>query len=126
MLCKQVKCEIMKRLKERDFKWVFIVIVVLLATGCAPGPPPPPVFPGFEWIIVAVLVIAAGVLLWRKLDVSQPKKEDHLAEVLNAIHRQLKELEEKIDKLEKMDKKEKKKSATKRTEKQKDENTDKS
>ncbi len=116
----------MKRLKEKYFKWIFMFIVVLLATGCAPGPPPPPIFPGFEWIIVAVLVIAAGVLLWRKLDVSQPKKEDHFAEALNAIHHQLKELEEQIDRLEKMNKKEKKKIATKKGEKQKGENTDKS
>lgn len=100
----------MKQFLLKNIKWLWLFVVVLLLTGCAPGPPPPPVFPGFEWIIVAVLVIAAGVLLWRKLDVSQPKKEDHFTEVLNDIHRRLKELEEKLDKLEKTDKKENKKN----------------
>lgn len=84
--------------------------MVLLVSGCAPGPPPPPVFPGLEWIIVAVLVIAAGILLWRKLDVSRPSKDDHLTEVLNEMNRQLKNLEDKIDKLLEMSKKTDKKN----------------
>ena len=98
----------MKQILLKNKKWLALPVLALLATGCAPGPPPPPVFPGFEWIIVAVLVIAAGILLWRKLDVSQPKKEDHLTEVLNDIHHQLKNLEKKIDKLDKLNRKENK------------------
>ncbi len=95
----------MKQFLSKNKKWFWLSAVILLVTGCAPGPPPPPVFPGFEWIIVAVLVIAAGVLLWRKLDVSQPKKEDHFTEVLNDIHRRLRDIEEKLDKTDKKENK---------------------
>ena len=105
----------MKKFLQKSKKWLGLPALVLLVTGCAPGPPPPPVFPGFEWIIVAVLVIAAGVLLWRKLDVSRPTKDDHITEVLNDIHRQLKTLEKKMDKLEKRNKKEDKKNETTQT-----------
>ncbi len=101
----------MKQFLTKNKKWLALPLLALLATGCAPGPPPPPLFPGFEWIIVAILIIAAGILLWRKLDVSQPKKEDHLTEVLNDIYRQLKNLEKKIDQLEKQNKKEDKSNA---------------
>jgi len=95
----------MKKFMKKGKKWFWLLVITIMVTGCAPGPPPPPIFPGLEWIIVAVLVIAAGILLWRKLDVSQPAKEDHLTEVLNAINQRMKILEEKIDKLEEMSKK---------------------
>jgi len=95
----------MKKFMLNNKIWFWILVLVLLVSGCAPGPPPPPVFPGLEWIIVAVLVIAAGILLWRKLDVSRPSKDDHLTEVLNEMNRQLKNLEDKIDKLSEMSKK---------------------
>ncbi len=89
-------------------KWLGLVFMGIILTACAPGPPPPPVFPGFEWMMVALLIIVAGVLLWRKLDVSHPKQEDHLSEVLNDIHRQLKKMEKKIEELEKKMPKDKK------------------
>ncbi len=100
----------MKKFMLNNKIWFWILVLVLLVSGCAPGPPPPPVFPGLEWIIVAVLVIAAGILLWRKLDVSRPSKDDHLTEVLNEMNRQLKNLEDKIDKLLEMSKKTDKKN----------------
>jgi hypothetical protein len=95
----------MKRFIQKSKKWLWLPVIAFLVTGCAPGPPPPPVFPGFEWFIIAVLVMGAGILLWRKLDVSKPPKEDHLTEVLNEMNRQLKKLEEKLDNLEKISKK---------------------
>jgi len=91
--------KINKKLKKT--KLIYFIGILALLTGCAPGPPPPPpIFPGFEWVIIA-LVIFLGVILWKKYSAKEPLKTDYITEALNAINQQLKELEIKIDALEK-------------------------
>ncbi len=81
---------------------IYFLGSIVLLTGCAPGPPPPlpPIFPGFEWIIIAV-VIFLGVFIWKRYSAKEPLKTNYITEALNAINQQLKQLEKKIDELEK-------------------------
>ncbi len=81
-----------------------VLIIVLLATGCAPGPPPP-IPPGLfsagiGWIVVGLLIWGA-ILLWKNPNSTKPNKTDQLTETLNAINERLTALEEKMNQLEK-------------------------
>ncbi len=87
--------------QSKNTPLIFFGLVALLS-GCAPGPPLPPIFPGFDWLIMAfVIVVFSGVFGWRKFSSEKPVKTDYLAEALNAINQKLIELEKKIDILEK-------------------------
>ncbi len=79
---------------------IYSLGILAFLTSCAPGPPPPPIFPGFEWVIIAV-VIFLGVFLWKRYSTQEPLKTNYITDALNAINQQLKELEKKIDALEK-------------------------
>jgi hypothetical protein len=79
---------------------IYFFIAAVLLTGCAPGPPPPPIFPGFEWLIIVIAVLAA-VIIWKEYISANPRKTEHLTEALNEIHQQLKELEKKLNDIEK-------------------------
>jgi hypothetical protein len=83
-------------------KIIYVSGIFILLTACTPGPPPPPppIFPGFEWLIIA-LVVFLGVFLWKKYLTQEPVNTNYITEALNAINQQLKELEKKIDELEK-------------------------
>ena len=90
----------MKNKSEKRIKWIYLLGIIPFFTGCAMGPPPPPpVFPGFEWLIIGLMVFI-GIFLWKKFDSSEPLKTHYLTEVLNAINQRLKILEKKIDNLE--------------------------
>ncbi len=86
--------------KLKITKLIYFLSILVLLTSCAPGPPLPPIFPGFEWVIIA-LVIFLGVILWKRYLTQEPLKTNYITEALNAINQQLKELEKKIDELEK-------------------------
>ncbi len=88
-------------------KIIYFIAIFPLLNGCAPGPPPPPIFPGFEWVIIAV-VIFLGFFLWKRLSTQKPLETNYITDALNAINQQLKELEKKIDELEKKQDHEKK------------------
>ena len=85
---------------SKKTKLIYSLGILAFLTSCAPGPPPPPIFPGFEWVIIAV-VIFLGVFLWKKYLTKEPLKTNYITEALNAINQQLKELEKKMDELEK-------------------------
>ena len=86
--------------ESKRTKLIYFLGIFVFLTSCTPGPPPPPIFPGFEWIILAS-VIFLGVFLWKKYLTKDPIKTNYITEALNAINQQLKELEKKIDELEK-------------------------
>ncbi len=91
--------------KSKKTKWIYFISIVLLFAGCALGPPPP-IFPGFEWLIIAI-VIWIGIFLWNKYSYEKPEEPSYLTETLNAINQRLKELEEKINELRKKQNQEK-------------------
>ncbi len=92
-----------KEKKRQNRKIVYLLGLIFLLTGCAPGPPLPPpplIFPGFGWLIIG-LIIFLFIFLWKKYESDKPIKTDYLTEAINAINQQLKELEKKIDELAK-------------------------
>ena len=80
-------------------KWIFSLGIISFLTGCAPPPPLPPIFPGFEWLIIGI-VIWIGVFLWKKYSSEKPVQKDYVTDALNAINNQLKILEKRIKKFE--------------------------
>ncbi len=89
----------MKKISKKT-KLIYLSGILVFLTSCAPGPPPPPIFPGVEWIIIAV-VIFLGVFLLKRVPVKKPEETNYITDALNAINQQLKELEKKIEELEK-------------------------
>ena len=82
-------------------KLFYLLGILAFLTSCAPSmPPPPPIFPGFEWIIIAVIIFL-GVFLLKRTQDKKPEDTNYITDALNAINQQLKELEKKIDELEK-------------------------
>ena len=77
---------------------IFFIGIMAFVASCAPGPPPPPMFPGFEWLIIG-LIVFVSIFLWKEISFKEPLKTNYLTEAINAINRQLKELEKKIDEL---------------------------
>ena len=86
--------------KSKQIKSIYFLGIFIFITGCTPGPPPPPLFPGFEWLIIALAIFLA-VFLWKRYLTEKPLKTNYLTDALNAINQQLKILEKKIDELEK-------------------------
>ncbi len=86
--------------RSKKTKLIYLLGVLVFLTSCSPGPPPPPIFPGFEWVIIAV-VILLGVFLLQRVPTKKPLETNYITDALNAINQQLKELEKKIDELEK-------------------------
>ncbi len=97
--------------KAKIIYYFSLIIFFADLAGCAPGPPPPPppIFPGFEWLIIAI-VIFLGIVAWKKYSSTESLKTDYLTETLNAINKQLKQLEKKIEQLEENQTKEHKKN----------------
>jgi len=83
---------------SKKTKLIYTLGILAFLTSCTPGPPPP-IFPGFEWVIIAVLIFL-GVFLWKRYSTQEPLKTNYITDALNAINQQLKELEKKIDELE--------------------------
>jgi len=83
---------------------LFPLVLIPFIAGCAPGPPLPPLFPGFEWLIIA-LAIWLAAFLWKKHISTEPLQSHYITEMLNAIHQQLNALEKRIELLEKRHKK---------------------
>ena len=85
----------------------YLVSIFLFLISCAPGPPPPPIFPGFEWFLIAALIFVV-VFLFKTVSTKKPLETNYITDALNAINRHLNELEKKIDELEKKQGNEKK------------------
>ena len=87
--------------RSKKTKLIFLLGILVFLTSCAPGPPPPPpIFPGFEWVIIAVAIFL-GIFLLKRASTKNPLETNYITDALNAINQQLKELEKKIDALEK-------------------------
>ncbi|RLB79421.1 MAG: hypothetical protein DRH24_12625 [Deltaproteobacteria bacterium] len=86
--------------KSKKTKWIYLISIIPLLAGCAPGPPLPPIFPGFEWLIIG-FTIFLGIFVWKKYSSEEPVKTNYLTGAINDINHKLKELEKKIDELEK-------------------------
>ena len=87
--------------RSKKTKLIFLLGILVFLTSCAPGPPPPPpIFPGFEWVIIAAIILF-GIFLLKTFSTKKPLETNYITDALNAINQQLKELEKKIDALEK-------------------------